>query len=246
MKKLPLALKPEYTYDLIRLGNKNDGGYLIGSNTLSQVKCLLSFGIGLDLGFEIDFHNRTNKPIYSYDKNDFKFYFKNEFLLSLNNLRKLSIIDSLNVIKKFINTKKNKKIINFSKKLISYNTISNILSDFHIHDSLFIKIDIEGSEYRALDCIIKNQDKIIGLIVEFHDIDLHIEKIKYFINEINLKISHIHANNFGIPDSNGNPTVIEMTFEKDPEIVDKNVEIPNKNDFKNNPLKKDFIDYFDK
>ena len=246
MQKLPKLLKPKYKYDLIRVGNKNDGGYLIGSNTLLNSKCLISFGIGLDLGFEIEFYHKTNKPIYSYDKNHFKFYLKNEFLLSLNNLRRLSFFESFNVIKKYFQLKKYFKTVNFSKKLITYNSINDVLTDLNIEDDLLLKIDIEGSEYRTLDCILKNQNKLIGLIVEFHDIDLHLEKIKNFIDKINLNITHIHANNFGMADVNGNPTVIEITFEKNPKKIGESLEIPNKLDSKNNPLKEDFINYLEK
>ena len=70
------------------------------------------------------------------------------------------------------------------------------------------------------------------------------EKIKNFINKINLDITHIHANNFGIADLNGNPTV-EITFEKQSKKIGENFELPNKLDTKNNPLKKDF-DYLEK
>ena len=245
MQKLPKLLKPKYKYDLIRVGNKNDGGYLISLNTLSNSKCLISFGIGLDLGFEIEFYRRTNKPIYSYDKNYFKFYFKNEFLLSLNNLRRLSFVESFNVIKKYFQIKKYFKKSIFLKK-ITNNSINDVLNELNIEDNLLLKIDIEGSEYRTLDCILKNQNKLIGLIIEFHDIDLHIEKIKNFVNEINLDITHIHANNFGMADVNGNPTVIEITFEKNPKKIGESLEIPNKLDSKNNPLKEDFINYLEK
>lgn len=246
MQKLPKLLKPKYKYDLIRVGNKNDGGYLISLNTLLNSKCLVSFGIGLDLGFEIEFYNKTNKPIYSYDKNHFKYYLKNEFLLSLNNFRSFSFVESFNILKRYFKLSKYFKKVNFTKKNITYNTIDNILNDLNIDHSLLLKIDIEGSEYRTLDCIIKNQNKIIGLIVEFHDIDLHMEKIKNFINKLNLEITHIHANNFGIADVNGNPAVIEMTFENNPTKIGENLEIPNKLDTKNNLLREDFIDNLEK
>lgn len=245
-KKIPILLKPKHTYDLIRLGNQNDGGYLIGFQTLSQTKCLLSFGIGLDISFEKDFYDKTKNKIYSYDKNDFKFYFKNEFLLSLNELRRFSLSNLINSIKKFIKVKKNEKILNFSKKLITYNSIKQIFDDIDIKENILVKIDIEGSEYRVLDCLLKNQNKIAGLIIEFHDIDLHMEKIENFIKKFDLVVSHIHANNFGISDAYGNPTVLEMTFEKSPKILNNFVEIPNIKDRKNNPKRKDFLNYFEK
>jgi FkbM family methyltransferase len=50
------------------------------------------------------------------------------------------------------------------------------------HAPFFLKIDIEGSEYRILEEIIELQDFICGIVIEFHNIDLHEDKILSFIN----------------------------------------------------------------
>ena len=57
-----------------------------------------------------------------------------------------------------------------------------------------------------------NQDKIIGLVIEFHDCDFHFEKIKSFIDQFKLQLVHIHVNNYGDIDASGFATVIELTF----------------------------------
>ncbi|MCL1128082.1 hypothetical protein [Shewanella surugensis] len=40
------------------------------------------------------------------------------------------------------------------------------------YSNIFLKIDIECSEYRILDTLIKNQDKITGMVIEFHHCDV--------------------------------------------------------------------------
>ena len=102
-------------------------------------------------------------------------------------------------------------------------------------NNLFFKIDIEGSEYRILDELIKIKDKITGIIIEFHDVDLHVTKIENFINNIGLKLIHIHPNNFGGLDRFGNPNLIELTFEKKPILLNETNILPHKHDMKNNP-----------
>mgnify|MGYP001071986396 CR=1 FL=1 len=65
------------------------------------------------------------------------------------------------------------------------------------------------------------------------------KKILKFINKFNLKITHIHPNNWGGVDKFGNPIVIEVTFEKyfiKNKIKNK---LPNKLDMKNNTNLKD-------
>ena len=85
------------------------------------------------------------------------------------------------------------------KKKITYNSLNSILIDYKnlIHKPLFLKIDIEGSEYRILDDLIRYQDKITGLVIEFHNIDLHIEKILNFLKNFKLNLVHIHGQNPG-------------------------------------------------
>ena len=57
-----------------------------------------------------------------------------------------------------------------------------------------------------MDQIIKHQKGLTGLVIEFHECDLHFEKIKKFINEFELQLVHIHVNNYGIVNEFGIPT----------------------------------------
>ena len=64
---LPKIFKPENEYDLIRLGQDNDGGYLIEKNSLSEAKSLISFGLSYDWSFEKKFFSIKGCPIHCYD-----------------------------------------------------------------------------------------------------------------------------------------------------------------------------------
>ena len=55
---LPKSFKPKYNFDLIRLGRNNDGGYLVGKNTIKNTENLISIGIYDDWSFEKDFKKR--------------------------------------------------------------------------------------------------------------------------------------------------------------------------------------------
>ena len=104
---------------------------------------------------------------------------------------------------------------------------------------LFFKIDIEGSEYRILEELTEFQASICGVVIEFHDFDLNLNRVEEFIKNFNLHLTHIHPNNYGMTDSNGDATVVEMTFEKSPTKINENFSLPNKFDQPNNPEKKD-------
>ena len=104
-----------------------------------------------------------------------------------------------------------------------------------IEKKIFMKIDIEGSEYRILDDIIKFEDHIKGIVIEFHQVDLNIERINDFIKKTNLKLIHTHPNNFANYGLNNIPTSLEISFSKEPEKISNNLEFPHLLDQKNNP-----------
>ena len=88
-------------------------------------------------------------------------------------------------------------------------TISEAIGN---NKNILLKIDIEGDEFKILDEIDKNLDKINLLIIEFHDLKKNLKKVENFIENTKLKNIHINANNYGMLDENGIPQVIEMTL----------------------------------
>ena len=50
------------------------------------------------------------------------------------------------------------------------------------------------------------------MIIEFHDLQKNLKKIKDFINQTKLRNIHINANNYGMVADKGIPQVIEMTL----------------------------------
>jgi hypothetical protein len=101
---------------------------------------------------------------------------------------------------------------------------------------IFLKIDIEGYEYRILDEIKLNSDLLSGMVIEFHKISDHIDEIRNFINNFELKLIHVHPNNNRVDDQ-GNPRAIEMSFARDPEKLSEKSVLPHPLDQLNVPRK---------
>ena len=228
----PKILKPKYNYDLIRIGRDNDGGYLVEKKSLENTECLISLGINDDWSFEEDFLKKKNIIIKCFDDSlDERFLLKKiivQFISFFYN-RKFSLLK--NCISNYFSFFRIKKKIQFNKKRISYNDLNKILSQET--NNIFLKIDIEGHEYRILDDLLINQNKIIGLVIEFHDYDLHLEKITKFLSLFNLTLVHIHGNNFAQTDLNDDIVVLELTFSKNPIKVSDICVLPNKLDMPN-------------
>ena len=112
-------------------------------------------------------------------------------------------------------------------------TLSKILDDIQ-HENIFLKIDVEGSEYRFLETLISNQTRISGLVIEMHDCDIHLQKIKNFITNFQLTLVHVHANNYSeVRHEDGLPLTLELTFSKYCKLGEKPI-LPNTLDMPNN------------
>ena len=55
-------------------------------------------------------------------------------------------------------------------------------------------------------------------MIEFHDIQIHENKIKNFIENFSLSLVHTHINNIGGVTSMNIPKVVELTFSKNKSI----------------------------
>jgi len=244
---------------LIRIGPKKDGGYVVHKNISKNVDYLVSCGLYHDWHFEKKFL-RYQKKCYllAYDHTVTKkfwiqYTFKNfvDFLL----LKKLTIRKILDIFKYFEYKyffKNNNK--HFVKKIGNKNskketTIDHIFNKLPLKKKIILKIDIEGDEYKILNDIKKNENRIDHLIIEFHNVCKNLNKIENFLKKNKLlKLLHIHANNYDNVIA-GIPNTIEMTFVNKlnykKEIIKKKIKYPIEHlDFPNHKSKKDINLYF--
>ena len=231
---LPQYLKPfETSYEnLIRLGNKFDGGYVIDKRVIDKTKTIIACGLNDEWSFEKAFQHKNNQcEIIAYDHTVDEKFWKSHLKESLSKILLLKEINKKRFIKLFkiidyyfFFKNKNK---HFKKKIVKNSidrqneiSINEAISD---KNNILLKIDIEGDEYNILEDVDKNFDKLNLLIIEFHDLQKNLIKIKEFLEKTQMKNIHINANNYGMVDNDGMPQVIEMTL-----INPKKFEIKNK------------------
>jgi len=235
--------KPENEYDLIRLGKSNDGGYLIERESVKNVNSLISMGISTDWSFEKDFFDINKVPINAYDhtvNNSFWFRYIRRSIINFFTFRcgfkKLSSNIFLYMdYKSFFQHDRLHYKRKIGLKSKNETTLTDCLKEDNMNAPFFLKIDIEGGEYRILEQLISSSKEINGLAIEFHDVDIHKHRIEEFIRLFELTLVHIHPNNYGGIDNNGDPLVIEMTFCRNPTIISKDSTLPHKLDEANNP-----------
>ena len=220
---LPNFLKPYHTNfsNLIRLGRRSDGGYVIDKRVIKKTRIVITCGLEAEWSFERDFQQyNKNCKILAFDHTVNKKFWGDRFLkdfISLLLFRKIKPYQILDVFKylQYLNFFKGQNK-HFLKKIVSTKTnqndqitISEAIGD---NKDIVLKVDIEGDEYKVLKEINKNFDKLNLVIIEFHNLQKNLKKIKDFINKTKLKNIHINANNYETVDTNGIPKVIEMTL----------------------------------
>lgn len=213
----PAGWQPRSAAGLVRVGPDEDGGYVIGTAALARTKRLVSGGLFDDWRFEADFQARTGCEMDCYDPSvTAKFWAKRYYAYAKaipagrTKPRDFARYFEFN---HFFDGRRN-------RHHRAYLTYANWGTDLRAaigqasDASVFLKIDIEGSEYRVLPDIIARQDAISGFVIEFHDVDLHVDRISHFIADAApwFYVEHLHINNYGALAPNGLPTAIEMSF----------------------------------
>lgn len=196
-----------YDYDKKkRLGNNEDGGYVIG--LINQIyDGYFSCGVNTEESFSRDFINK-----YDY----------------LNSYNSFAFDGTIN---KYPEEYLSNERIKFIKKNINiFNNENNTNLDEYLENksNLFLKMDIEGHEFKWLNNISENNlNKFSQIVIEFHGIASNyykhpraeegvsttdIEKKNVFdkLNKYFYTI-HAHGNNW-IKVIDGIPDVLELTF----------------------------------
>lgn len=250
---LSTLLKPKHTYNLIRLGQDNDGGYLLEKESVRKTKHLVSFGLADDWSFEKEFKKfNPDATIVCYDHTVNKRYWSAYLWHNIGRLifLKISFKKFIDQLKKYTDYKKffsqmNTKHLERALGIGDLNNAIDIIESTDGLDNILLKIDVEGAEYRALDDIVKIQDRLESLVIEFHSIDVHMNSILDFIKKFNLDIVHIHANNADFV-YNKMPAMIEVTFSKNPKKIKDLPTIPHELDQTCEPTRRDIELLFNK
>ena len=223
---LPQEWKPLHRDDLLRLGSKHDGGYIVTGNIIRYTDFLVSLGIGTDWTFGEDFHKRILCPVHCYDHTislgqfikyalgDVKHLLGTQHIL---NIRRPYLPNILLPLKYKTFFSENRK--HFKEKIGDdpeyYTNFMKIFSRIPGGNKVFIKMDIEGWEYRALSGLKDYYERATGLAVEFHYLSTMMDRVRSHINELkkSFNIVHVHVNNYDGTYERGIPGTIEMTFE---------------------------------
>ena len=161
-------LKPIKISDLVRFGREADGGYVVSKELAKNCNSLISFGMGPDWSFELDFIKINPEiKIYMYDYTvNIKPYLKEiwkyfrRFITFRGKFEYLSI--RISYLKKYLDFFKLKNINFFPERITSKvinkidSDIDKVFSRLENKEEVILKSDIEDSEFEIIDGIAKH------------------------------------------------------------------------------------------
>jgi hypothetical protein len=232
------AYDEEGIIKLTRLGRDNDGGYIVPEKAVKVADALFGYGISDDNSFEEDFSNKYGKPSYGFDCGVHGFKGKSTLFT---------------FVEECIGTAESLHLKDVSSKKVS--SFTEQLDRCQLRDKkVFVKMDIEGGEYKAFEGILPNPKNVTGLVFELHFL--------YDITEINQAIKllsdlrkdfillHVHIVNYDFPHSAYQSKNVVGQFQKVLELtyinrslvdtfeISKNQKYPTEMDMPNDPERK--------
>lgn len=217
-------LAPSVGFDLIRLGSTHDGGYVVDKKSILDSDALISLGISADWSFDQAFLKlNPGVPVHGYDHTVSEKFFKRGFRKSVKRFFSLrsnfsEVMECYRLLKSYQDFFQGKNL-HFQQRVHNRHDLD---CDATFHEiiqridskNIFLKIDIEGSEYRIIDEVLQYSSKIIAIAIEFHDTEplrlVFCDAVQKLLKEF--EIVHIHGNNCSPLGADGLPEALEITF----------------------------------
>lgn len=187
---------------LERMGGPYDGGYVVPVPALQAADVLLGYGIAEDISFEEQFSEKYAKPSFGFDCGIHRIKTENPKVTFINEC----IGDDKHLYRSQISSAK----IHTFKQIIQRLQLAN--------KKIFIKMDIEGSEYQALPEILSQHLRLTGLVLEIHCFDDEdVSKALQLLRKLSQEfvLVHVHGNNYAGTKKMYQtviPRVLELTY----------------------------------
>jgi hypothetical protein len=214
--------RPVECASLVRIGGPHDGGYVVPLDAVTSADALLSFGLAHNWTFEQDFAKYNPRAtIHCYDHTVststtiehsigqlFRFLARRD----AGHLRQA--FTWLDYPRFFRGRNAHFRQRIWHDHQFGSATADDAFARLPSGSKVFVKVDVEGGEYRIMDDLLRHAADIVALAIEFHDVDILPERFTELIGAIkrDFEIVHFHANNMGGLAPFHFPNAPEITF----------------------------------
>jgi hypothetical protein len=225
---IPNRLRPLQRSGLVRLGAVCDGGYVISEEALRAADFLLSMGISTNWEFEKAFmaarHARGSELlIHAYDHSVDARVMR---VYRMKTLARYALTGDTKWLAQWRQAAHFNGFFDgitathFKERVWSTGQdgsvdVKTIMARIPCSRRIFVKMDIEGAEYRILADLADASERIVGLVVEYHDLDILRSNFENFHARLaaHYDVAHIHTNNVGGLAPDGFPNILEITYD---------------------------------
>ncbi len=233
--------RPVALDDLVRVGRDYDGGYVVPQRVIAATRVVLGLGINADWSFEDGFvrANPSVRVIGVDGSVSAGVYIRwavggaARGILSTARGRFRDAVEEVRSVRghvrvsrefsRFFDGSRHVFVRKFLADSDSATTVTweslarehGLRSGDGARPDVFVKMDIEGSEYRTLPALLADAARISGLVVEFHDCDLLWERFVELMAGLarDFAVAHEHGNNcVSLIAGTTTPRVLEFTF----------------------------------
>jgi hypothetical protein len=227
-------LAPVLVDDLVRVGlPRGDGAYVVPRSAVTEADFLISLGVGKDWSFDqqaLEMNPALEVHAYDYSVSEISlliYILKAPVAAALKLLagreHQHSLKEKIQLLKSYKSFFSRKEVTHFRERI---NNTHEKSFDITLDEAfarvsarnIFLKIDIEGAEYKIIDDIVKHADRLPCIAIEFHDTGSQRAQFTSAVSRLQelFEIVHLHANNNGGIAQDGVPEVLELTFAKKP------------------------------
>jgi len=227
---LPTELKclaPIAIDGLARFGDRGDGGYVLPGFLMPTSNVIVSLGVSSNWSFEQAVINvNPTIKVHAYDHTVSEAVFRRKLRWTVLRffVLKASLADvrqSLTIYRSYKRFFKTTPDVQHFKERVfnrvdspSDVTIDRMFARLDGKGDVVLKIDIEGTEYRVIDDVLKYEGQVSLMIIEFHQTEPLREVFLRKISRIReyFDVVHLHGNNWAGVAADGLPESIEITF----------------------------------
>lgn len=232
--------RPVALDDLVRIGRDHDGGYVVSRRTIDAARVLVGLGINDDWSFEEAFA-RANPGVRvvgvdgSVSPGGFRrlarphlvraagwlFRARRGFMLREWRAAQQHL-GTARAMTRFFDGRRHHFVPRYFEPAdgpasVSWATLGRQYDLFPADGGcdVFLKMDIEGAEYRTLDGVLPYADRIAGAVVEFHALDREWDRFVALMDALqgSLAVAHMHGNNYEpVVAGTATPRVLEISF----------------------------------
>lgn len=205
------AYRPHPGADLVRVGNRYDGGYVLPLAAIRATQCVLSLGVEADWSFEEGMLNLN--PALSLTCVDgttgaevIRARVRRELWRAVFRLRGGKVLRMLKLLNRHREFEAFFERHDFQKLMVAgapgpgLATVDELLERVRGGDPqrwVLLKMDIEGTEYEVLPAVAERLQRVSALAIEFHQLDRNWARFEAIMAALapTFYVAHLHGNN---------------------------------------------------